>query len=308
MSKAIREPATGKRVSKQFDTKDQAEAYEKLCAAALEDGDQYLPAVDTLHRDRSIRAIAAATLATRYGHKPANSRKQAEFQFARIGKHFGWDADFSVAINKYTASEYIAAMEDYAPASRNVARSAINVLVSEAAELGLIRPFHLPPEDVNNRKEYYLSKEEEDRLLAALNPKYKGITRFTILTGLRLFEALKVSMDDIQGRSLKVIGKGNKRRQVPLTDEAMHLLEKHGGFANKFERAALQTGIRVAARKCNLPVTFHTLRHTTASRLAIKGAHPTMIQKLLGHSSLNTTMAYMHLAPDWGDEVRHLLD
>ena len=50
-------------------------------------------------------------------------------------------------------------------------------------------------------------------------------------------------------------------------------------------------------------VLIHTLRHTCFSRLAMKNISVTKIQALAGHSSITTTQRYMHLAPDYLEEV-----
>ena len=50
------------------------------------------------------------------------------------------------------------------------------------------------------------------------------------------------------------------------------------------------------------------LRHTTATRLAKRGASIRMVQEFMGHENIETTTRYMHLADNWGDDIRKLLD
>lgn len=64
-----------------------------------------------------------------------------------------------------------------------------------------------------------------------------------------------------------------------------------------------------ACRKAGLrEVGWHTLRHTYASHLAMLGVPLKMIQELLGHSTMEMTMRYAHLAPDVKKQAVQLLD
>ena len=78
---------------------------------------------------------------------------------------------------------------------------------------------------------------------------------------------------------------------------------RHGSFMTKHFRPALA--------RAGLPkgIRFHDLRHTHASLLIARGAHPKAIQERLGHSSITVTLdTYGHLFPGVGDELAHELD
>lgn len=67
----------------------------------------------------------------------------------------------------------------------------------------------------------------------------------------------------------------------------------------------IELAIKRAEREAGLPKTggCHVLRHTFCSLLVQAGAHPRVIQKLAGHADLSTTLRYMHLSPDAGDDA-----
>jgi integrase/recombinase XerC len=147
-------------------------------------------------------------------------------------------------------------------------------------------------------------------------------------TGLRVGELVSLDWDDIdlQGRVLRVLGKGGKERMVPFGRPAAAALrrwltawgevrrtetaEGPGGepvFVNHRGGRLTDRSVRrlldryVAAAALAAGVHPHTLRHTFATHLLEGGADLRAIQELLGHSSLSTTQRYTHL------EVERLL-
>ena len=91
------------------------------------------------------------------------------------------------------------------------------------------------------------------------------------------------------------------------TEEAQDILRSTGGWS--WCKDVVQKQMRVACQRAGIEgVTPHTLRHTTASRLAQAGLGMLQLQQFMGHSNLNTTQRYAHLAPNWGDSVISLLD
>lgn len=140
------------------------------------------------------------------------------------------------------------------------------------------------------------------------------------LTGMRVSELVGLDWSDIDlaTGTIRVIGKGNKERVIPLAAPLEPLLLDHrqDGTGPLFRS---EKGRRISVRtvqhllkghidrlKPYLPflthkqVTPHKLRHTFASRLAMSGVDVLTIQQLLGHESVATTQVYAHI----GDEKK----
>mgnify|MGYP003333309574 FL=1 len=308
LSKPFKCPLTGSKTTKQFSTKELAEAYERACERAIALGLPNLPDVAVVTNGQTIRSLIDATMRSRYGHSAKDTQTAMRYWMDVYARRVGDDSIAADVLTKDAALELLDGYVSKSVSTRNVIRNALNALFAEASERGMItKRVHLRAEKRTDRKDYFLNDEDEALLYrAAPSDEYRDLFRFTLLTGLRLSEAVEVRTEHAQGNVLRVDGKGSKTRRVPLTDEAMRLLEKHQGFwrFNKVNVKAVMTSMK---KRHGLPCTFHTLRHTTASRLAMRGASVLVIKELLGHSSLETTQKYMHLAPGALDEVASLL-
>jgi integrase/recombinase XerC len=129
--------------------------------------------------------------------------------------------------------------------------------------------------------------------------------------GLRINEALSLNISDLPtaGNALRVTGKGNKQRIVPLLPAIRAALETYLKLHPKPQRAeplflgtrggrlnagVVQKTLRDFRRLAGLPehATPHALRHSFATHLLAGGADLRSIQELLGHASLSTTQRY----------------
>lgn len=129
--------------------------------------------------------------------------------------------------------------------------------------------------------------------------------------GLRISEALGLKIGDIApDETLKVKGKGNKERIVPVLPIGMAAVEEYlrlypaekkkdnwlfvGAQGKQLNPGVVQRQVRKLRAKLNLPDTFtpHALRHTFATTLLEAGGDLRTIQELLGHASLAATQRY----------------
>ena len=157
-----------------------------------------------------------------------------------------------------------------------------------------------------------LSEEEEEKLLQFCSPYLQDLVVFAINTGLRLGEILNLRWEevDLEYAVIKMLVRKNRRMlEVPLNDTALAVVNGWYGLRKSEyvfynpetggQWKDLWLGLKKACRKAGLSdVTWHTFRHTFASRLTRNGADLVTVKELLGHSSVSVTMRYAHTNRD----------
>jgi len=152
-------------------------------------------------------------------------------------------------------------------------------------------------------------------------PQNKAYLTVVYTCGLRLHEALYLQVTDIDKERMRIHvhrGKGAKDRYVPLPESTLYLLRDYwkrhrnplwifprlgrsgqeGPKATKpMAKASVQGALRRVLRQLEVRkrISIHTLRHSYATHLLEAGVNIRRIQQYLGHSSLNSTMLYLHL-------------
>src|SRR3954471_5372788 len=171
-----------------------------------------------------------------------------------------------------------------------------------------------------------LSDDQVRHLLGCVrSPTHRTCLAIVYACGLRISEAatLEVGAIDRANKVLRIIGKGNKERLVPLPqpilDELGHLWRSHHNprwlFPNRRGDAPLNTSLvadpftaAVVAAGIRRDVTPHTLRHSYATRLIENGVDIRVVQILLGHASIASTAIYPHLTTPTRASLHTLLD
>ena len=159
----------------------------------------------------------------------------------------------------------------------------------------------------------FLSQAEYRRLLAAADPHLKPILEVAVQTGMRSAELLGLRREqlDLERREVRlVVTKSNKPRVVPLSDRAVAVFVaslRIGGaspyvFTNprtgQSYRNLRQSFRKACARAGISDFRFHDLRHTFASWHVQSGTDLYRLSRILGHSTLQMTTRYAHLATD----------
>lgn len=172
-----------------------------------------------------------------------------------------------------------------------------------------------------------LSRGEIETLLGAPpNLKHRAILATFYATGMRLSElrSLETSNIDAARATVRVHGKGAREREVPLSPRLLTLLRDYWRVtgidsswlfpgrdpANPLCRETIQKIVSKAARSAGLSkrVSPHILRHSFATHLLESGVDLLRIQRILGHTNLNTTTVYLHLASNYLKSVQNPFD
>lgn len=171
-----------------------------------------------------------------------------------------------------------------------------------------------------NRFRDILTRKEAKRLMKVPNEETilgirdKAIILLLYTTGIRASECcnLKVKDIDLEGLQIKVMGKGQKERIVPLNKQTAKYLKKYqtvrGEIARKssFFKTRLGTGItrkgiydrikkHVRLAGIKKVISPHNFRHSFATDLISQKVSIVTVQKLLGHSSIESTMRYLRI-------------
>jgi len=157
------------------------------------------------------------------------------------------------------------------------------------------------------------SNDKRAETIAEMNPQL--IIEILYQTGLRRNELLTLTVENtnIQKRELKVVGKGNKERIIPINANLSSLIESYVVLRNEvaiegnpyllvlpsgkqlYPKYVYNTVKKILEGSTTLNKNSpHVLRHTFATHLLNEGADINAIKELLGHASLAATQIYMH--------------
>jgi len=184
-------------------------------------------------------------------------------------------------------------------------------------------PFRIPrfpKKKTQSEKVQPLTKRQVDAIYGHIQLRHRLSFLLMADMGLRAFEALNLTVEDVneKNKCITFIGKGNKERTVPYMSDRFEneinkvlnsrldgylVINPKSGKPYVTIRRELERAVKLAG--LSRYVNHHLLRHTFASLTAEGGISPYVLQKLLGHSSIDTTMKiYTHISKNFiGDEV-----
>ena len=185
-----------------------------------------------------------------------------------------------------------------------------------------VKPFR----EVDTPVVHFLKTAECVRLVNACEPSFRDLVRGALVTGCRYGELTRMRAADFNADAGTItvrVSKSGKPRHVVLNEEGQGLFtaltagrapqdlvfrrDDGGAWGASHQQRPLEEASRAA--KLDPPATFHILRHTYASALAMRGAPMGVIAAQLGHSDTRMTEKhYAHLAPSYiADTVRAAL-
>jgi integrase/recombinase XerD len=230
---------------------------------------------------------------------------------------------------------YVRTLRDgLAPAS--VARKLSSIrgftrFLVEEGELAVDPAAEIAPPKQTQRLPKALTIDQVEKLLAATDGdeparlRDKALLELLYATGARVSEAVALNVDDFVGLDgpneiVRLLGKGNKQRIVPVGSYARAAIEAYlvrarpllsakgratpalflGVRGSRLSRQNAWLIIRAAAERAHLGVELspHSLRHSFATHLLAGGADVRVVQELLGHASVATTQLYTLVTAD----------
>ncbi len=177
---------------------------------------------------------------------------------------------------------------------------------------------------IGKRLPVFIKEDDTDKLIIAsgkLTEDWKSLNTHLLIslfygTGMRLSELinLRENQVDFGKRQLKVLGKGNKERIIPVTGELLKIIKGYVQYKRKeFEKTDNTLLVTVKGKKMYPKYAYllvnavlndnvktldkkspHVLRHTFATHLMNNGANLNAVKELLGHNSLASTQVYTH--------------
>lgn len=180
-----------------------------------------------------------------------------------------------------------------------------------------------------------LSIDEIDRMLAGIDlskpegTRNKAIVETLYSCGLRVSELVNLKISQLYPEIgfIRVIGKGDKERVVPIGEMALHGIQLYLDHVRRHQvvapdcgdilflnrRGRLMSRVMIfyiirdlaAAAGIHKTISPHTLRHSFATHLVENGADLRAVQEMLGHESITTTEIYTHLSRDFLRETLH---
>lgn len=167
-----------------------------------------------------------------------------------------------------------------------------------------------------------LSSDEIERLLnqpditTQRGARDKAILEVIYASGLRVSEVCSLDIYSVDDTFVRVVGKGNKERLVPIGQHAIEAIDYYlqhyrclsesekqlalfiSRLGRRIDRLTIWKIIKYYAKQANIVkvISPHTLRHSFATHLLDNGADLRVIQEMLGHSSIGTTDRYTHVS------------
>ena len=249
--------------------------------------------------DVDLDFVASVTLTDIYGYMTYLSRDRVQNQQSRSP---------SYGLNAASRARKIATI-----------RSFYNYLTNKTHQLR-----ENPVKDMDSPKlrktlPKFLTLEESVNLLSAVDGKNQE-RDYCILTlflncGLRISELVGLNLQDVQGETLRVLGKGNKVRMIFLNDACQDALRRYltvrrpiqgpdrqalflSSQNKRVSRSAVHAMVKKRLGESGLDSTqysSHKLRHTAATLMLQNGVDVRAVQEVLGHDHLNTTEIYTHI-------------
>jgi integrase len=180
-------------------------------------------------------------------------------------------------------------------------------------------------EEENNKRDRWLTSEEEERLLKVCPEWLRELMIFALNTGMRLGETISLEWKgvDFFRKTVTVFKSKNKEpRTIPMNEAVFEMLKKKARVKSirtnlvfytqahaMYNKTSIDHAFKTITKKAKIEnLKFHDLRHTFASRLVQLGKDLYKVQRLLGHKNPSMTQRYAHHCPESLRDAVEVLD
>lgn len=273
-----------------------------------------------LPHERGEVAHTVKTFFAEYFDIVAIRRKEALLQnqknyYTQFVRHIGEDVDIQLIDGKMMDQYRAVRRATVSPATFDIERRFLHAAFQFAVKWKYLElnPIKFLKKEKVPSKKMYLTADEKSQLFYAIENYGQKLTQqkhkdqhvlfrkavvFLLNTGLRREELHQLEWKniDLAARKMVVVNgvKGDKMRHIPLNDTAVEILKSIGEpmfsnlppsqFSKKFHWIVVEAGLK--------NIKLHSLRHTFATDLVERGVNIAVIQDLLGHSDIRTTLEY----------------
>ena len=145
----------------------------------------------------------------------------------------------------------------------------------------------------------WFTKTEINRILEASPARYRPMWMMFLYTGCRRGELLSLRWEDVKDAVIKIrYPKEGKEKVIPISGELRKVLgemDRSGDYVlPRLNATSVSNIFGRIVKRAKLKGSLHTLRHSTATHLLMSGTPVQVVQKILGHTSLETTSLYSH--------------
>lgn len=174
----------------------------------------------------------------------------------------------------------------------------------------IINKPYIPVLKIQATKDKYITDSELNKMIEYCNKTNQLELKYIILiginTGIRISNILAITGDDIENNYIRIYkNKTNKPYSIPLNKTLKELLKDFNGFSLNYRQTEYRFKQMIKELELDNNITIHTLRHTTASKLVQNNIPIPVIQQLLNHQSIKTTLRYTHIK---NEQLEHAVD
>lgn len=187
------------------------------------------------------------------------------------------------------------------PATINAKLAYLSKVLNYAKRTNLIqyKPY-IPTQKIIATKDKFITQSEYEKMISYALAKDLQELHWAIVigynTGIRISNILAMLPEDIENGYIRIYhNKTNNPYSVPMNKTVKELMQNFTGFTWNYRQMQYRFDLMIKELNLDKRITIHTLRHTTCSKLVEEGIPLPVVQALMNHKRISTTMRYNHL-------------